>query len=113
MTRRFGFILGALATFGLMLFVPPALHAQTMGEYGTVTGGQAAAGAGQWNSMSAGVDTSLAGASGSMSRSSQPDGSAHMIEIPGGPAARRAKSEHPPDGNPSDDPSTHDWVRVR
>jgi hypothetical protein len=36
-----------------------------------------------------------------------------MIEIPGGPAARRAKSEHPPDGNPSDDPSTHDWVRVR
>ncbi len=120
MTRRFGFIVGAIAGFGLMIFVSPALHAQTMGEYGGVTGGQMATGGGQmasggsqWNSMSAGIDTKLGGAATSMSHGSQPVGSAHTIEIPGDSATYHAKTERAARSDASDDPSTHNWVRVR
>ena len=113
MMRRFGFMVGALAGFALMLFMPPTLHAQTMGEYGAATGGQATAGDSQWNSMSAGVGTKLGGASASMSHGSQPAGSAHMIEIPEGPSTYRANTERARRANVPDDPSTHDWVRVR
>ena len=113
MTRSYGLILGAMAGCMFLLVASSALRAQTMGEYGTAMGSQMSTAGSQMNTMGTGVGMKIGSSIKAASRTNQAVGDAHMIEIPRGAARSRARTGHRSSGRAADDPSSHEWVRVK
>jgi hypothetical protein len=112
MTRSYGLILGAMAGCMFLLVASSALHAQTMGEYGTAMGSQMSSVGSQTSTMGAGVDMKI-GSSIKAAQSNQPVGDAHMIEVPRGAVHSRVRTGRRSSGRTASNPSSHEWVRVK